>query len=215
MKSESGFWDRVADGYSRRPIADEDAYRTKLEVTRSYFRPDMEVLEFGCGTGSTALAHAPFVKHIKAIDFSAKMIEIARGKAKIDGVGNVTFAQGDITTLDTPDQSYDAVLGLNILHLLKETDVVVANVYRMLKPGGVFVTSTACLGDRMWMLMKIAERVIVPAGRLVGLLPQLKVLSTSELVGCLTGAGFEIAHHWQPGKWEAVFIVARKAGRPS
>src|SRR5918995_4641889 len=140
MKSESGFWDRVADGYSRRPIADEDAYRTKLEVTRSYFRPDMEVLEFGCGTGSTALAHAPFVKHIKAIDFSAKMIEIARGKAKIDGVGNVTFAQGDITKLDTPDESYDAVLGLNILHLLKETDLVVANVYRMLKPGGVFVT---------------------------------------------------------------------------
>jgi ubiquinone/menaquinone biosynthesis C-methylase UbiE len=211
MNRESGFWDRAADRYSRQPIGDEIAYRTKLEVTRSYFRPAMEVLEFGCGTGSTALAHAPFVKHIKAIDFSAKMIAIARERAEAEGVGNVAFAQGDIITLNAPDQSYDAVLGLNILHLLKETDAVVANIFRMLKPGGVFVTSTACLGDRMRMLMKTAERVIVPAGRLVGLLPQLKVLSTSELVGSLTGAGFEIAHKWQPGKWKAVFIVARKA----
>lgn len=46
----------MAKRYARQPIADEAAYRRKLEVTRTYFRPDMHVLEFGCGTGSTALA---------------------------------------------------------------------------------------------------------------------------------------------------------------
>jgi ubiquinone/menaquinone biosynthesis C-methylase UbiE len=42
----------------------------------------MEVLEFGCGTESTAIAHAPYVKHIQALDISSKMIDIAQGKAQ-------------------------------------------------------------------------------------------------------------------------------------
>ena len=60
MGTSSKFWDRIADRYSRRPVADEAAYQKKLEVTRQYFRPEMQVLEFGCGTGSTAIAHAPY-----------------------------------------------------------------------------------------------------------------------------------------------------------
>ena len=51
MAEASRFWDRMADRYVRSPIADEDAYRTKLAVTQGYFRPDMEVLEFGSGSG--------------------------------------------------------------------------------------------------------------------------------------------------------------------
>ena len=59
LHRRSRFWDRVAEGYAKKPVADEAAYQKKLQVTRDYFRPDMEVLEFGCGTGSTAIAHAP------------------------------------------------------------------------------------------------------------------------------------------------------------
>ncbi|MGD1860116.1 MAG: hypothetical protein ACFB0E_09115 [Leptolyngbyaceae cyanobacterium] len=60
-------------------IADEvaDQKKKKLTVTRSYFRSDMQVLEIGCGTGSTAILHAPHVNHIRAINFSANMIAIA------------------------------------------------------------------------------------------------------------------------------------------
>jgi cyclopropane fatty-acyl-phospholipid synthase-like methyltransferase len=66
MDRETAFWNKLADKYSRRPVADEAAYKKKLEVTRKYFEPNMEVLEIGCGTGSTAIAHAPFVRHIRA-----------------------------------------------------------------------------------------------------------------------------------------------------
>ena len=81
MDQSTKFWDRIADRYSKQPIADEAAYEKKLRITREYFRPDMEVLEIGCGTGSTAIVHAPYVKHIQAIDLSSKMIEIAHAKA--------------------------------------------------------------------------------------------------------------------------------------
>ena len=79
----------MAKRYSKQPIADEEAYQEKLEVTRGYFKPDMEVMEFGSGTGSTAIIHSPHVKHILAIDGSSKMTEIARGKADKENIRKI------------------------------------------------------------------------------------------------------------------------------
>lgn len=207
MPQASRYWDNTADKYARQPIADEDAYKTKLEVTRSYFRPDTEILEFGCGTGSTALLHAPSVKHIRAIDFSARMIEIAQSKAEAQGVGNVTFEVADITELQLPDGSFDMVLGLSILHLLDNREAVIGKVHRLLRPGGVFVSSTACLGDNMRFF-----RMIAPVGRALGLLPILDVMTRAELIESIRRAGFSIDRDWQPGPNKAVFVVARKDG---
>jgi cyclopropane fatty-acyl-phospholipid synthase-like methyltransferase len=62
MNDEARFWDKRAEKYAQRPLADQAAYEKKLEITRRYFNPDSVVLEIGCGTGSTALAHAPYVR---------------------------------------------------------------------------------------------------------------------------------------------------------
>ena len=211
MSRSGRFWDRHAERYSRKPIADEAAYQKKLQVTRAYFRPDMEVLEFGCGTGSTAILHAPYVKHVRAIDISSKMIEIAQGKADAQKIENVTFEQSTIEELSVADQSVDAVLGLSILHLLKNKEAAIAKVYRMLKPGGVFVTSTVCLGNGMSYF-----KFIGPIGKLLGLMPTVKVFTMDALERSLTDAGFDIDYHWRPGSgtssFRSVFIVAKKAG---
>ena len=200
------FWDRIAVRYSKKPVTDEAAYQKKLDVTRSYFRPEMEVLEFGCGTGSTAIAHAPYVKHIHAIDISPKMIQIAQAKARANKVSNITFEVSMIEDLDLPDNSFDVALGLSILHLLEDMDAAIAKVSRILKPGGIFVTSTVCLGDTMkWF------KLIGPLGRLLGLMPYVSVFSRSDLEGSLSQGGFDIDYTWQPGDGKAVFIVARKA----
>jgi len=206
MDQSPKFWDKIAERYSRQPIADEAAYQKKLQVTREYFQPDMEVLEFGCGTGSTALAHSPYVKHIHAIDISSKMIEIAQGKADAEPVDNVTFEQSTIEAISVPDQTLDAVLGLSILHLLDNKEQVIAKVHKMLKPGGIFVTSTACIGDTMKFL-----KFIAPIGKLFDLIPLVRVFTRTELEDSLTDAGFEMDYQWQPAKGKAVFIVAKKA----
>jgi len=204
MMDRSFFWEKIAERYSKQPVADEAAYQKKLQVTRKYFQPDMEVLEFGCGTGSTAIAHAPYVKHIQAIDISSKMIEIAQGKADSDNVENVSFRRSTIDEFSVSDQTLDVVLGLSILHLLDNKEDVIARVYRMLKPGGTFITSTACIGDTMKFF-----KVIAPIGKIFGLM--IKVFTTKELEGSLTDAGFKIEYLWQPGKGKSVFIVAKKA----
>ena len=207
---EDRFWDKMADSYARQPIADEAAYQTKLKVTQSYLRPDMDVLEFGCGTGGTAIIHAPHVRHIKAIDFSEAMLAIARGKAEAAGVDNLIFERADITNFDAPDGSFDAIMGMSILHLLADKDAVIAKVFRMLRPGGLFISSTTCLGDTMGLF-----KFIAPIGKAVGLLPQLDVMTIQELVDSLTGAGFSIEHQWQPGRGKAVFIIARAGATPT
>jgi ubiquinone/menaquinone biosynthesis C-methylase UbiE len=200
----SFFWDRIAKFYSRQSVADEAAYQKKLQITRDYFQPDFKVLEFGCGTGTTAITHAPYVKNIQAIDISTKMLAIAQGKADAKDVKNITFQHSSIDNFNAPGQTFDAVLGLNILHLLNNRDKAITKVYEMLKPGGVFISSTACLGNTMKFL-----RVVLKIGRPFGLI--LKAFSAKQLEDSLTRAGFIIDHHWHPGIEKAVFIVAKKA----
>ena len=146
------------------------------------------------------------MKHILATDISSNMIEIAQSKADARNVENVTFKCTAIDTISLPDQTLDAVLGLNILHLVENKDEVMAKVHKMLNPGGVFVTSTACIADMMWIF-----RVVVPVGRFLRLIPIVKVFSVKEFQASLTDAGFEIDYQWQPGKNKAVFMVAKKA----
>jgi len=204
MGQSSRFWDNMAERYSRQPIADETAYQKKLQVTREYLEPDMEVLEFGCGTGSTAINHAPHVRRIHAIDISSKMIEIAQGKADAAQIKNITFERSSVDELTVPDQSLDAVMGLSILHLLDNREEAIAKVYRMLKPGGVFVSSTGCMAEISKLL-----KIVAPIGKLFGL--TLKVFTAKELEDNLTGAGFAIDYQWRPGDGKSVFIVAKKA----
>ncbi len=66
MINPAKFWDKIAERYAKSSIADEATYQKKLQITREYLNPDSEELEIGCGTGSTAILHAPYVKHIHA-----------------------------------------------------------------------------------------------------------------------------------------------------
>ncbi len=207
MPKTARFWDFIAKRYARQPIADEASYQKKLEVTQTYFRPDSEVLEFGCGTGSTAIVHAPKVKHIRATDVSSKMLKIARSKVETQGIENITFEQVTIEDLEAPDGSVDMVMAHSILHLLEDKEAAIAKAFKMLKPGGVFVTSTVCLGNSMkWF------RFIAPVGHFLGVLPLVNFFTAEELETAFTDAGFEIDYKWRPGPDKAVSMIGKKPG---
>ncbi len=165
----------------------------------------MDVLEFGCGTGTTALIHAPYVKQIQAIDISSKTLAIAQRKADTEHIENVTFQQITIEQLEVPENTFDVVMGHSILHLLENEDAAIAKVYRILKPGGIFVSSTVCIGETIAFF-----KIIGPIGHFLRLLPLIKVFTPQELEEKITHAGFAIDHQWQPGKGKSVFVVAKK-----
>lgn len=208
MSKSDKFWDKTADRYAKSPISDEASYQKKLAETQSFLTPDMRVLEFGCGTGTTAIHHAPHVQHIDALDISENMLAIGRGRAKEAGIDNITFTRGTLAEFNAGKASFDAVLGLNVIHLLADRQAVIAEVARILKPGGIFVSSTACLGHSYLRFIKL----VAPLGKILGLMPDVFVLTEAELAGEIKRAGFEIERQWHHGpSGVAVFMVARKA----
>ena len=204
MKNPQKFWDKLAPRYAKSPIRDEKSYQKKLAITQEYFRPDWSVFEFGCGTGTTAIAHAPYVKHILATDISGKMLEIAEKKARDAGIENVRFQQGTLDSLKVEGESFDAVLGLNILHLLGDVEAAISRVNALLKPGGIFVSSTVLIPE-----LKLHWRLLIPAMQVLGFAPHVNRFGKQELVSMLINAGFSIDYEWQPGK-ASVYIVAKK-----
>lgn len=206
VSKESKFWDRFAHKYSLSPIPNQQIYEKKLAMTQQYLAPEKSVLEFGCGTGSTAIIHAPFVKHIKATDFSKNMIAIAQKKAKEKNISNITFECTEVTDIDEQQEQFDVILGLNILHLLKNKEKTLSKVYSLLKPGGVFVTSTACLQEHNCLKHL---KFIAPLGRFLGLLPFVKIFSKNELISLHEKVGFKKEIEWSPDK-VSLFMISRK-----
>ncbi len=204
MGTATRFWNWNAERYARQAIADEASYQKKLAITQSYLTPDMRVVEFGCGTGSTAIVHAPEVKTYDAIDVSEKMVEIGREKAAQAGLSNLTFTVGTLEEAGAPDASCDAILGLNILHLVPDLDGTIATVARMLKPGGHFFSSIICLKNLRGNL-----RLLGLATRVLPFLPTVRSFSVEDLETRLESAGFAIAERFEqrPG---VVFLVAAK-----
>ena len=202
MANDHKFWDRLAKRYAKSPVSDEAVYQEKLRKTLAVFATDFKVLEFGCGTGSTAIALAPDVQDYLATDISGEMLAIARGKA--EGIDNLRFVQKRLEDINSPEGGFDAVLAHSILHLLSDKEAAIGQVFALLKPGGVFISSTSCMAKGGFL------KPLLWAGNKVGLLPMVKFFSADALVEVIESVGFTIEDRWQSTPKSAVFLIARK-----
>ena len=205
MGTDAQFWDKIADKYAASPIKNMEAYEQTMERTRSYLSTDQEVLEVGCGTGSTALLLAPNVKHMTATDISKRMIEIGERKALDQHVGNVTFRQAPLPDETLAPESFDTILCFNTLHLVTDLPAVLSNLRGALKPGGLFISKTVCLAQqtRLWGIPLYLMRMI-------GKAPYVKLLTFDALEQAIAAEDFEII---ETGIYPAPFsrfVVARK-----
>ncbi len=205
MGTATRFWNWHAERYSRQAIADEASYRKKLAITQKYLTPEMRVVELGCGTGSTAVLHAPKVREYHGIDVSEKMVEIARRKADEAGLSNLRFTAGTLEQAGVAPESCDVVLGLNILHLVPDLEGTLATVASLLKPGGRFIHSTICAKELGGSLGWIAR-----ATRWIPGMPTVRPFTGAELESILTRAGFTTEERFEPHRG-VLFMVTSKA----
>jgi len=105
-------------------------------------RGDERALDVGCGPGHTALAFAPRVREVVAVDLTEDMLAQGRRLAAERGVGNVIFQRGDVENLPFPAASFDLVTSRYSAHHYPHPLVALREVARVLKPGGAFL-----LGD--------------------------------------------------------------------
>ena len=206
MKRSDTFWDSAADKYARKPIGNEAAYAQTLDRTRAYLSSDQHVLEIGCGTGTTALKLAPCVSHLTATDISGRMIEIAQGKAQEQAVENVTFTKTTIDQIASKSERYHVILGFNILHLLDAPNEAVSSLYDLLHPGGMLITKTPCLGQKMAYL-----KPLIWVMQKLGKAPQVHFLNYAHLENMLHAAGFEtIETGTYPASTGSRFLVVKR-----
>ena len=196
------FWNKTADKYAKDPIADMASYEHKLKLTQDRFGPDMSVLEIACGTGSTAILHAPHVANYLAVDISDRMIEIAQAK---DVPSNLTFQVANVEEMPLDSGSFDMVQAHSALHLLSDPEATIEKIYDALKPGGLFVSSTTCIGGLWWL------KLVAPIAKALGKFPDTSWFTEDELRKMMRDAGFEIVEDWRPkGKIKALFLIAQK-----
>ena len=141
------FWDMRAPDYdSTSGGIYARAYDLTVERSVKYLRPSDRVLEFACGTGLVTLRLAPRVAHIRGIDISPNMADIAREKAR--GLPNTEITNTDLFDPCLEPGSFDAVCAYNVLLYLPDLPAALARIRALLRPGGVFLSATDCLGSR-------------------------------------------------------------------
>jgi ArsR family transcriptional regulator len=124
--SAVGQWDRLRDELFG------DRYH--LAAFAAFARPEWVVGDLGCGTGQTTAVLAPFVARVVAIDESAAMLQAAR--KRLHGLDNVDLRRGELEALPIDDGRLDAATLMLVLHHVPEPQRAIAEVARVLKPGG-------------------------------------------------------------------------------
>jgi ubiquinone/menaquinone biosynthesis C-methylase UbiE len=209
IASDARFWDRTSRKYAKAAIADQDGYERTLDRTRSLLGADDRVLELGCGTGTTALRLSGDVKSYLATDFSAGMIAIAEEKRIAAPVPALGFRTATAEALELETGQFNAILGFNYLHLVRDLPGTLRCIHTLLANDGLFISKTPCLGD----MNPLIRLVLLPAMRAIGKAPYAGAFSAADLSRYLSFAGFDILStesHSTKGYDNRSYIVARK-----
>ena len=117
-RSSAGYWDRRARRYhdSTKDTIDRDPFFRRL---RTIVTPEMSVLDVGAGSGRFALALAPLVKQVVAVEPNAAMLDYLRQDAQTQNLTNISYCQS--TWQDTPDDLHaDIVICSHVLYPIRD-----------------------------------------------------------------------------------------------
>jgi len=185
--SPEKFWNLIASKYSTSPIADRTAYETKIQKIKTYLSPESLVLDIGCGTGTQCNDLAGDVKHVTGIDISRKLLKIAEQRKTERKLKNVTFVRTPFFNEHLPAESFDLVMAFYVLHFFEDINAVFLHIHDLLKPGGLFVFETACLGEKNRMTGSFLRFI----GNL-GFIPRINLLTINQLEQALGQTGFNL-----------------------
>lgn len=210
LRQSARFWDKMARKYAAHPIADEAGYEASLRRTSELLTESDQVLEIGCGTGTTALRLAPRVRHLHATDVSSQMVAFAQEKLAATPMAQLDFAVLDAAgAARQAPQAYDVVLAFNVLHLLPDLDGGLDAVWQALRPGGLFLSQTPCVAE----MNPLIPWVALPVARALGKAPPVHCFQGPALEAAIARHGFEVLaveRHATQGRDVRPYIVARK-----
>ena len=209
MKEMTEYWDE------RSAIFDdmiEKVYKQThidtIDSVNHYLKPTDNVLDFACGTCIISAGMAGHVAKVRAIDISEKMVELGRTRIEKLGIGNVELSQCGLFDESLEPGSFDAVVAANVLCYLEHWDREMERIRSLLKPGGLFLSATDCLGQQI-----TGEGVRKFIKMHTGKMPYEAFFRMKGLEKKIAGSGFTILEsknlHPAPPN---LFVAARKNG---
>ncbi|WP_066505289.1 class I SAM-dependent methyltransferase [Abyssisolibacter fermentans] len=207
MKNTKRFWDKISSRYdSQVYLKHLEGYNKTINMTRNYLKTTDVVLDFACGTGVTTIELSKNVERIEAIDISENMIDIAKCKSVQRDISNICFDVATIYDKRFIKESFDVVIAFNILYLMEDMDNVIQRIYELLKPNGIFISSTNCLGEKNSLTIMIQSLLSK-----IGVIPFIRRLKISELEGIIKGSNFSIMQtHKFNESVPNYYIISRK-----
>jgi ubiquinone/menaquinone biosynthesis C-methylase UbiE len=212
MDKSQKFWNGHARKFDSIDKQFEQANQQIIDLTKEYLNANDNVLDFGCATGNKTIKLAGGVKHIHGLDFSAEMIKEAIKKKNELNIENVSFSQGVIFNNELEKSSFEKIIAYSIIHLLEDSENVIQRIHELLKPGGLFISETACFRDKMNNKTKL-EVTAFHFMKKLGIFPlHLNIWKTSDLEQIIKSKNFNIviSRNFFYNGMTISFIVAEK-----
>jgi ubiquinone/menaquinone biosynthesis C-methylase UbiE len=137
MGNEKWDFDKEAASWDKNPRRVNLANDIAAAISdRKILNPDMDVLEFGCGTGLLTLRLRPLVHSVTGVDSSRGMLGVLKSKIEDQKLANVGIQFLDPARSDVPEGSYHAIVCSMTLHHVRQTRPLIDQFYRITAPHG-------------------------------------------------------------------------------
>lgn len=188
MITSKEFWNKRSEIYDAQVGPHyEEAYRKTVEYTKKYLKEEDVVLDFACGTGIVTTQIASCVQKIRAIDIADEMVQITKTKIEEQNLLNIEVSQTDLFDDCLKPGTYDVVTAYNVLLYVENFDEVMNRIKSLLKPGGIFISASDCLGET---ITKEGIQKFIKSH--TGAMPYVAFYSQKKLRQKISDAGFEV-----------------------
>ena len=204
--SPEKFWNMISSSYAASPIKDRAAYEKKIAHLKTYLKPEFAILDIGCGTGTQCMDLAGKVTQVIGADHSVKLLAIAEARKTERKITNVEFVTASLADMEFPARQFDVVMAFYVLHFSEDIDELIKRIHTWLKPGGLFISESYCLGEKnffqvMWLRLF----------GLIGFMPLINLLTYKKLEQSLANAGFILLEKTQYStKFNEYTLIAKK-----
>lgn len=143
-EEDRSYWERHAKNYQRSMAVLGRPIPRMVELASEAVRGAETVLEVAAGTGLVTVGIAATAARVVATDYAVAMVETLAARVRAAGLKNVECEQADLYALPYGEDTFDAVVAANVLHLVPDVVGALASLRRVLKPGGRLVLPTFC-----------------------------------------------------------------------
>jgi len=199
------FWNRVAKrttNFSHKP---NNKTLNILQSSQKYLTPNDHVLDFASGSGMITTEIAKHVNSIHGIDISSQMIEVANSRKIEQRLNNVSFSRATLFEEDIQVASFDVITAFNILHYLEDKEVFMKRINELLKPNGIFISSTVYAKEKKTFLFYFFTLV-----NTLKIMPKINFYSSQELETNILKGNFTMLESFDISLMPERFIVVKK-----